>query len=285
MKKNILSFLLLFTILTAFVKLPAHAVIHGDVNGDGEVNIADINTVIDAILRGNSYMNCDVNGDQEVNIADINAIINIILGGSAPTPNHEYVDLGLPSGTLWATCNVGANTPEGYGSYFAWGETSPKEMYTWTTYKWSGGSFNSLTKYCRESYYGYNGFSDGKTELDPEDDAAYVNWGTSWRMPTTEQQQELVNNCTWTWTTRNGVDGRLVTGPNGNTLFLPAAGTYWSDTLNGAGAWGRYLSRTLDKSYSFYATYMYFTSDYLQGYNYDYRYEGYSVRPVRASQK
>ena len=257
----------------------------GDVNGDHEVNIADVNAVINIILNGSGNLTAgDVNGDHEVNIADVNTIINIILGGSAPTPNHEYVDLGLPSGTLWATTNVGASTPEAYGDYFAWGETETKNMYNWSTYKWCKGNMNTMTKYCFNSSDGFNGFTDDKTELDPEDDAAYMNWGTSWRMPTIEQQQELVNSCTWTWTTQNGVDGRLVTGPNGNTLFLPAAGTYWSGSLSGAGNWGRYLSRTLDKDYSFHACYMYFTSSYLQGYNFDYRYEGYSVRAVRVSQ-
>ncbi len=259
--------------------------IKGDVNGDHEVNIADVNAVINVILSGSGNLTAaDVNGDDEVNIADVNTIINIILGGSAPTPNHEYVDLGLPSGTLWATTNVGASTPEAYGDYFAWGETETKNMYNWSTYKWCKGNMNTMTKYCFNSSDGFNGFTDDKTELDPEDDAAYMNWGTSWRMPTIEQQQELVNSCTWTWTTQNGVDGRLVTGPNGNTLFLPAAGTYWSGSLSGAGNWGRYLSRTLDKDYSFHACYMYFTSSYLQGYNFDYRYEGYSVRAVRVSQ-
>ena len=76
---------------------------------------------------------------------------------------HEYVDLGLPSGTLWATCNVGADTPEGYGDYFAWGETEPKEVYSWETYKWCNGDEYSMTKYCTNSQYGYNGFTDGST--------------------------------------------------------------------------------------------------------------------------
>lgn len=256
----------------------------GDVNGDGEVNIADVNALIDIILggSGNTFA-ADVNGDGEVNIADVNTIINIILGGGVPSQNHEYVDLGLPSGTLWATTNVGANNPEDYGSYFAWGETKTKEMYNWSTYKWCKGSINTLTKYCRESENGFNGFTDGKNELDPEDDAAYVNWGKSWRMPTIDQQRELVNNCTWTWTTRNGVGGHLVTGPNGKSLFLPAAGTYWSNSLSGGGSWGRYLSRNIDNDYSFHACYMYFTSNFLQAYNYDYRYEGYTVRAVRVS--
>ena len=136
---------------------------------------------------------------------------------------HEWVDLGLPSGTLWATCNVGADTPEGFGDYFAWGETAPKDDYSWETYRWCNGYFNTMTKYCTNGSYGT---VDNRTELDPEDDAAYVNWGSSWRMPTMEQQLELRNECTWTWTERNGVNGKLVTGPNGNTIFLPAAGYY-----------------------------------------------------------
>ena len=159
--------------------------------------------------------------------------------------NHEWIDLGLPSGTLWATCNVGANSPEEYGDYFAWGETAPKEVYTWETYKWCNGSYNSLTKYCTISSVGSGGFVDNKTELDPEDDAAWVNWGASWRMPSLEQLQELLNNCTWTWTTLHGVNGIQVSGPNGASLFLPAAGGRWGSSLSGIGSWGGYWSRTL----------------------------------------
>ena len=256
----------------------------GDVNGDGEVNIADVNAVIDVILGGGSNNSADVNDDGEINIADVNAIIDIILGGGPSHDNHEYVDLGLPSGTLWATCNVGANAPEEYGSYFAWGETAPKELYTWGTYKWCNGGIFSMTKYCRESENGYDGFTDGKGELDPEDDAAFVNWGSSWRMPTIDQEQELVNCCTWTWTTCNGVNGRLVTGPNGKTIFLPAAGVRYGTTLNGDGILARYLSRNLHDEFSFHAYYLYFTSESIQWDCFDYRYDGYTVRAVRVSQ-
>ena len=107
--------------------------------------------------------------------------------------NHEYVDLGLPSGTLWATCNVGATTPEDMGDYFAWGETAPKQIYDMDNYKWYDSSSDKLTKYCTDDKYGA---VDYMTELLPEDDAAYVNWGPSWRMPTLEQQQELIERCT-----------------------------------------------------------------------------------------
>ena len=156
---------------------------------------------------------------------------------------HAYVDLGLPSGTLWATCNVGADSPEGYGDYFAWGETQPKVTYYWTNYQYCNGNNNTLTKYCNNSSFGYNGFTDNLTILEPGDDAATANWGSSWRMPTEEEWHELYNNTTNIWTTQNGVDGRLFTAANGNTLFLPAAGyrsgaslsssvgDYWSSSL------------------------------------------------------
>ena len=154
----------------------------------------------------------------------------------------EYVDLGLPSGTLWATRNIGANTPVEDGDYFAWGETEPKDVYDWRTYKWCQGYDYSFTKYCTDYEYGYNGFTDNKRKLDPEDDAAYVNWGSSWRMPTKQQQNELRDKCTWTWTTLDGVNGRLVTGPNGNSIFLPAAGDRLDSKLRDDGFWGYYWS-------------------------------------------
>ena len=124
---------------------------------------------------------------------------------------HEYVDLGLPSGTLWATYNVGANSPEEYGDYFAWGETQPKDTYTWSTYQYANGGSPwgnpNLTKYCANSQYGYNGYVDDLTILLPEDDAATANWGSNWRMPTQEEWWELGSNTTHTWTTQNGVNG------------------------------------------------------------------------------
>ena len=247
----------------------------GDVNGDGEINIADVNTLIDMILSGNGDMRGDVNGDKEVNIADVNALIDMILN---PVKEHEWVDLGLPSGTLWATCNVGANKPEDYGSYFAWGETVPKEVYNWETYKWCNGTSNSMTKYCTDSSFGT---VDGKTELLPEDDAAYVNWGTSWRMPTQEQCIELSNNCTWTWTMLNGVNGHLITGPNGNTMFLPAAGDRYQDKIGDLGSYGQFWSRTLNSD-SQYAAFILFLHSYgLSGINANDRSYGFSVRAVR----
>ena len=197
---------------------------------------------------------------------------------------HEYVDLGLPSGLLWATCNVGASTPEEYGHYFAWGETTPKINYSWSTYQYCNGSSNTLTKYCNNSDYGYNGFTDNLTTLLPEDDAATVNWGGDWRMPTEEELQELWDNTTVTWTTQNGVGGALFTAPNGNSLFMPAAGGRLDGGLYGAGTSGSCYSSTLPYYYAYAARVFSFTltdsyiSCHMNGYV---RYIGRTVRPVR----
>lgn len=138
---------------------------------------------------------------------------------------HDYVDLGLPSGTLWATCNIGAETPEVYGDYFAWGETEPKDIYDWSTYKYCvDGDEGQLTKYCSNAEMGYNGFVDGLYQLESSDDAARFNWGEGWRMPTGAEGVELLQECSHQWDTINGVRGLLVTGLNGNTLFIPSAG-------------------------------------------------------------
>ena len=199
---------------------------------------------------------------------------------------HDYVDLGLPSGTLWATMNVGANSPEEYGDYFAWGETTPKSVYNWSTYKWCNGSNDTMTKYCTNSSYGYNGFVDNKTELDPEDDAAYVNWGSQWRMPSREQFQELINNCTSEWTTRNGVNGRLFTSKhNGASLFLPADGSREGNELSYAGSAGGYWSRTLcHVQYSYFAEALLIGSEYLDLESIvQERLRGRGIRAVRSS--
>ena len=164
---------------------------------------------------------------------------------------YDYVDLGLPSGTLWATCNVGAKNPWDYGDYFAWGETEPKEDYRWETYKYViNGDFNKFTKYCNNSDDGNNGFTDNLTVLLPEDDAATANWGSDWRMPTQAEFQELYDNSDWEWTSNyngTGVSGIIVKSRNNaNSLFLPAAGyRYGTDLLN-AGSEGDYWSSSLN---------------------------------------
>lgn len=192
---------------------------------------------------------------------------------------HEYVDLGLPSGLKWATCNVGATTPEEYGDYFAWGEVEPKETYSWSTYKYCNGSYYSMTKYCNKSSYGKDGFTDNKTVLDPEDDAATANWGGAWRMPTKAEQDELRENCTWTWTIQNGVKGYKVVGPNGNSIFFPAAGSMFEGTLGNAGSYGYYWSSSLYSDYPSDAYDVSFYSDRVYWGSYG-RLYGRSVRPV-----
>lgn len=196
-----------------------------------------------------------------------------------PDENHPHlIDLGLPSGTKWACCNVGANNPEGYGDYFAWGETSPKSDYNWDTYKYYSDDYY-MTKYCTDSGCGT---VDNKTVLEPSDDAATANWGSGWRMPTMEEIEELCSNCSWTWTTQNGVNSQLLTGPNGNSIFLPAAGYRYGTSLNDAGSYGVYWSSSLGTGSPGYAFGLGFDSGGRVWSNLG-RYYGQSVRPVRAS--
>ena len=194
-----------------------------------------------------------------------------------------YVDLGLPSGLLWATCNIGADNPEDYGDYFAWGETQPQTTYDWSTYQYCMGSNSTLTKYCNNSSYGYDGFTDDLSTLLPEDDAATANWGHGWRMPTKEEFEELYNNTTVTWTTQNGVNGRLFTASNGNSLFLPAAGYRDGSNLYSAGSYGFYWSSSLYTDNPSGAWNFYFYSGSYDMYGSG-RVYGQSVRPVRLGQ-
>ncbi len=189
---------------------------------------------------------------------------------------HEYVDLGLLSGTLWATCNVGAESPEDYGDYFSWGETTPKSSYSSDNYKWSGDDSDyyndwGMTKYNR---------TDGLSTLEASDDAATANWGGSWRMPTKEESYELIQKCTWIWTTLNGVDGYEVKGPNGNSIFLPAAG-HCSPELYAAGTMGFYWSSTIGINLPNTAYQIRFSyTEYALKADYSFRECGLPVRPV-----
>jgi len=191
---------------------------------------------------------------------------------------YEWVDLGLPSGLKWATCNVGATKPEKYGKYYAWGETELKNIYDWSTYKWCNGSKYTLTKYNLESDYGT---VDNKTVLELADDAARTNWGGAWRMPTDAEWTELRNNCTWIWTddyNGTGVAGRIVASKiNGNSIFLPAAGCYSGVNLYGAGG---YWSSSLGTDDPGCAWSVYFDWDNVGRYYSFGRDCGQSVRPV-----
>ena len=177
------------------------------------------------------------------------------------------VDLGLS--VYWASCNVGATSPEEYGDYFAWGETTTKSDYSSATSVTYG---LSITELASRGIIG----SDGN--LTAAYDAATANWGGSWRMPTLDEMKELLNKCTWEWTTQNGVYGRKVTGPNGNSVFLPAAGYRYNSSLSYAGSIGYYWSAT-PYSYSCLAYYLNFDSVYYDWYYY-YRSYGFTVRPV-----
>ena len=182
-------------------------------------------------------------------------------GNGNDVNGHEYVDLGLPSGTLWATCNIGADTPEGYGDYFAWGEREPKEIYDWKSYRY-GRFFQEhyeLNKYCTEAVYGLNGFVDKLTILELDDDVARTYWGADWRMPTIEEWEELFLNTTGTWTTLNGVKGWRCIASNGNDLFLPAAGYWWDDVFNAD--LGLYWSVSLNVEFPYRAWGFHFNCD------------------------
>ena len=173
---------------------------------------------------------------------------------------HDFVDLGLSSGLKWATCNIGASSASEYGDYYAWGETTTKSNYS---------SWNCVT-------YGQQ---IGDISGNPQYDAARANWGGTWRMPTKVEFEELINNCTWTWTSEGGYNGYRVTGPNGNSIFLPAAGYRYGTSLYYAGSNGRYWSSTPYETSTQYAYSLYFSSDYHDT-RWRYRHYGLSVRPV-----
>ncbi len=203
-------------------------------------------------------------------------------GGGTGTETAEWVDLGLPSGLLWAKCNLGASSPEEYGDYYAWGETTTKEVYNWSTYKYSNGDYNQLTKYCNSSSYGHNGFTDNLTTLDAMDDAAKQKLGSGARMPTRAEWEELINNTTAEWTQVNGVKGRKFTASNGKSLFLPAAGGRDGSKLRDAGSRGNYWSSSLVGGYPSRAWYLGFNSDGQSMDDGGSRYGGLSVRAVRS---
>ena len=215
-------------------------------------------------------------------------------GGGGGGSTEEYVDLGLPSGIKWAKRNLGASKPSDYGDYYAWGETTPKPKkakYNWATYKWmqAGQSdWKHITKYTvadgqtEAIWYdaGGNFIGDNKTALIAGDDAATANLGSPWRMPTIDEIKELLDNCTWTWTTQDGKNGYQVDGPNGNSIFLPAAGYREGSGLRAAGRWGTYWLSSLSRTNSDRALNLSFDSGVHYLSNND-RFIGFTVRPVR----
>jgi hypothetical protein len=195
-----------------------------------------------------------------------------------------WVDLGLPSGLLWASCNLGADSPESYGNYFAWGETQSKDLYDWSTYRYctaEGDSLLTLTKYNTSTDYVT---VDNLTTLQTMDDVAAARLSGT-RMPTREDWEELLAGTVAQWTTQNGVAGYRLTAPNGNSLFLPAAGSSNGAELVAAGVFGFYWSASLytdspDDAWSF---------SFLSGADsigsFGYRSDGQSIRPVKSPAK
>lgn len=220
----------------------------------------------DNVKPGNKQIVWDVLSDYE------QFIFQEVCFKVAPFNNngYEYVDLGLPSGLLWATCNVGATKPEERGDYFSWGETQPKSTYNSNTY--------TTTKY-NPIYIGSTG---DKTILELSDDVANVNWGGDWRIPTLADYNELRTKCTWIWTTKNSQNGYTVTGPNGNSIFLPAVGCYLNSYNYEDGNFGDYWSSSLRTYDTEYAYNLFFRSNEVSMKT-NYRHYGFSVRPVLRS--
>ena len=251
----------------------------GTVSGGGSYNYGQSCTVTASANSGYEFTNWTEGGS----VVSSNASYSFTVSGNRTLvanfnhdDGHEYVDLGLPSGLLWATCNVGASSPEDYGCYFfAWGETQPRTgNFYWGVYQFGNG--DRVTKYCNNPYYGYQGFTDTLTVLLSEDDAATVNWGSNWRTPTKSDWEELMQNTTSTYTTQNGVHGWLFSAPNGHTLFLLEAGYYneYGKYLDS----GQYWSSSLYLDNPKYAWKFGFHS----GCSVDegYRSNGYPIRPV-----
>ena len=227
-----------------------------------------------AMLAGLAFGSCDEDNNTNGN------------GNEQPTPQPEsdWVDLGLPSGLLWAKCNLGDSSPEEYGDYYAWGEVTTKEVYDAQTYSYytmedDGVTIATLSKYNVNGRYG---IVDSLTVLQPEDDAATVALGSGARIPTHEEWEELCQNCTRESVSQNGGKGNRFTGTNGNSIFLPAAGQYYGSELHGAGdeCNGKYWSSSLwtDNSACAWKFEFYYNNG---GIDATYRIYGRSIRPVR----
>ncbi len=228
-----------------------------------------------AEARAVSDLAGDIDNDGQLTRRDVRLLVDYLLG-KPDTLNHyngfEIVDLGLPSGQLWATMNVEATQPSEPGGYYAWGETEEKDDYSWDTYKW--GTDSTLTRYCRNTMLG---MVDSLVSLINEDDVARQRMGGRWRMPSLAEVVELREQCSWNIETLNGQEGYRATGPNGNTIFLPMAG-FRTDTYYGnEGIEGTYWTRELN-----YATddeaYCFHLLSYSRWWAIRYRYTGRTVR-------
>ena len=219
----------------------------------------------------------DVNGDQRVDVADVSTLVGLLISKgeeekvylTCPDDHHPHlIDLGLPSDTKWACCNVGASKPEDYGGYYAWGETEEKDTYDWSSYIHCDGSDD------------HDIHDIGSDIAGTQYDAATANWGGSWVMPSVSQINELLNNTTSEWTTQNGIIGRKFTGSNDGTIFLPAAGRRCGGELGEVGEWDNYWSSTLCEWTTNCAMVLRFSDNVLWD-SISGRCDGSSVRPVR----
>jgi len=277
------------------------AVLKGDTNDDGQVTVADVMLAVIHILGMQSdafiAINADMNGDGDITIADVMKIVDFIVSGNSggmddvpqayltcPDGHHPHmIDLGLPSGTKWACCNVGAVTLEGYGGYYAWGETEEKNVYNDVSYLYATGVDDDNDGWY-EDYHSETGFSGvwqnlGGDVSGSQYDVAHVKWGESWVMPSADQIQELMDNCTYVFTNLNGVVGGWFKGPHGGMIFLPSAGYRKGNGLSHAESYGDYWSSTPNPSSAGNAYCLFFNSDEA-GQNHFYRGNGRSVRPV-----
>ena len=242
-------------------------------SSDESVATVDAQGKVTAVSKGTATIEAQTKDGSGVS-ASCNITVKPVLG---PLPSGA-VDLGLS--VYWSTCNLGASKPEESGDYYAWGETEPKSDYSWSTYKWCNGSYITLTKYNNDSS---KGTVDNKAALDSEDDVAHVRLGGKWRMPAYAEWTELKKTCTWTWywnwNGQKGVSGYKVTGPNGNSIFLPAAGSREATDFNTSGTTGVYWSSSLYVSSPVAAYRLYILPNEVNWYI-TYRYLGFSVRPV-----
>ena len=198
--------------------------------------------------------------------------VNIVAKFRKPA---DVVDLGLS--VKWASCNVGANFPEEYGGYYAWGETVEKYDYSWNSYEWCGDDGKIMKRYCTDILFGD---VDDKRTLDSGDDVAHVEWGAKWRMPTREELDELCYNCSWEWTNINGINGYKVKGANANSIFLPVAGYRYGSAFNNRGVSGNYWSRSLDEECNSNAYYLVFSETAYGWGSFNDRCGGLNVRAV-----
>lgn len=267
------------------------SILYGDVDGDGTLTVNDVRdlskSLIDSEYKLVNHAASDMNQDGVVTIADVTCLIEELLHPSKGLCNgYEYVDLGLS--VKWATCNIGADVPEQYGSFYAWGETEEKDTYLWETYQHNtkGNSYwEGCKKYqvadgqTRGIWYDGNTFvGDGIETLESCDDVATQKWGDGWRLPTKEEFEELLTQCTWKWVS-NGYKKGYEISRMGRSIFIPTAGCEFGDSYYGTGSYGYYWTSCLTSFYTNCAYSLYINRNEKE-IGYDERCYGLTVRPV-----